>query len=347
MGAMAALGSMGGGAGGGAGGGIGSMTGGGLGGYGLALQAIGNGIGAFGTEDVDTYRYNRPANKALNWMAKTFPKLDNATVMDALAKFAASNPETIAALKALAKTTIGDTTNIYNKLAGADPFAQFQNTTNYLLGKAGGLVPTLYGGMSRAAKSNISALSPGYVSPGSSTADAILNREVASSMLPIYNTIFANSGNTTANLSGAQRANLGDAMNALQYRLGLPLQGYGMELDPAKALFSLRGSQVGNLLDIVNASKANTAGYSVGPGGLQRAGNAISSIGGGGGGSQSAQFYPTGGGAAPASTSSASSGGSGQGIGSLLSMLFSSQQRPSGGLTVNQPGTSPSVGWDY
>lgn len=249
--------------------------------------------GLFGKKKLEQQSYNKPAQKLLEDQV-SWIRSDNPIIESGLADYGAATQRRIGETRRLAGLAEGDFADMIATGKSYDPVL----THNRLLESQTGALKDIMGNARDAGRREdslaLAALGRGGAPSRGSYERALLYDRNARQFAPQF-------GNIVANLPGvyglAEQSRLGniDATTGLiDRRTGTADYGAGLELQPGLARLAIRDAQTGNVRGVVDASRANTAGWQQKGNFANQLGDAMqsagsylmagSSAGGGGGG---------------------------------------------------------------
>jgi hypothetical protein len=220
---------------------------------------LGGALGAFANNSVSPIQYNRQATKNLNWLGKQFQG-DNTDYMSALNAFRGANTATIGRVRDAANQAYNDYQNLYDRNLTYDPIGEYERLRSGNLSALKDWSGALEGAGSRQDKLALAAMGMGG-RPDSSYSTALRADRVSRNIAPVLGNIMSSLGSDVVNLGNQRAQNLSNLATLIGLRTETPMMGYGLELDPANALAAIRGNQIGQIGDVVDVAKNNTAGF--------------------------------------------------------------------------------------
>jgi hypothetical protein len=220
---------------------------------------LGSALGAFANNSVAPIVYDKTSKQNLKWLGKKFQN-DDAQYQNALQAFNNRNAATTEQLKSLASQAGTDYNNLFLANQNYNPLDTYATLRSGNLAALKDWSGQLEGAGSRQDKLALAAMGLGG-RPDSSYATALRADRVSRNVAPVLGQIFGSLGADTSMVGNQRAQNLGNLTNLINLRTNTPLIGYGMELDPINALMGVRGGQVGQLGDMVDVARNNTAGF--------------------------------------------------------------------------------------
>jgi hypothetical protein len=220
---------------------------------------LGSALGAFASNSISPISYDPQSRKNLKWLGQKFQN-DDAAYQNALTAFNNRNAQTTDQLRSLASQAGTDYNNLFLQNQNYNPLDTYATLRSGNLAALKDWSGQLENAGSRQDKLALAAMGLGG-RPDSSYASTLRADRVARAVAPVLGSIFNNLNSETATIGNQRAQNLGNLVNLIGLRTDTPLIGYGMELDPVRALMGIRSGQVAQLGDTVDVARNNTAGY--------------------------------------------------------------------------------------
>jgi hypothetical protein len=208
--------------------------------------------------------YSKPVSKNLNYLSGLFQG-DNGTYQHALDAFNLANQNVTGQMAKNATQAQGDYNNLFQTNQNYNPLDTYNSIRSGNLGALKDFSGQIAGQGSRDDKMALAAMGMGG-QPDSSYASILRSDRVSKNIAPILGNIMSSLGSDTATIGDQRNQNLANSENLINLRTNAPMIGYGLQLDPANALNSMRMNQLGQLGSAADIAKNNAAGWYTKPG---------------------------------------------------------------------------------